>query len=77
MVAKAKRIAHQRKESVSKMAEKYFDSLGRSSRDDKSKKDVPDWVSQLGIDPKKRRTGRKKSYDELRYEYLREKHLKD
>ncbi len=77
VVAKAKRIAKQRRQSLSKIVEEHFKKMGTLNGKEIMKQPIPEWVQQMGIDPKKRRKGREKSYDELKYEYLKEKYLKN
>ncbi len=77
VVAKAKRIAKLRRQSVSSIVEEHFKKIGTLNGKNIKAQPIPEWIQQLGINPKKRRKGKEKSYDELKYEYLKEKYLKD
>lgn len=83
-VARAKKVARQRRQSVSNIVEEHLQKLAPRNGSKLPKQPVPDWILEMwkSNEEWKKKQAKKnrnagKTDDELKYEYVSEKYLKD
>ena len=72
VIAKAKRIAKLRRQSISSMVEDHFKKLGSVNGKKIMEEPIPDWIQQLGV----KNWNQKKAKRDPRLKYLLDKHVK-
>jgi len=83
VVAKAKRIARQRHQSVSKMVEEHLNGFDSAKNKKVPNPQIAEWIQELWkmndkwrkTHSNKKRILTKKDEDDARYEYLKKKYL--